>query len=920
MFNPKAVALIGASEREGSVGHSLMKNLLLGKAKRRVYPVNPTRETVMGEKAYPSIAAVPEHVDMAVIATPAKTVPGVVDECGRAGVGAVVVVSAGFSEIGETGRQLEEQIKQVCAKYNIALLGPNCVGFIRPSAGLNATFLRDNPVQGSIAFISQSGAFGSAILNWAVSSNVGFSLFASVGSMLDVQFGDLIDYLGEDPATKSIIIYMEGVGKAKKFMSAARGFARTKPIIVLKAGKNSSGAKAARSHTGALAGDFEVYDAAFKRVGVVRVNEVGDLFDCASVLSSRQLPAGSRVAIVTNAGGPGVMASDSIADLGLEMAKISDESIRMLDQLLPPFWSRSNPVDVLGDADVKRYYIALQVCMKDPNVDGILAIYTPQDISSPMEIAEAVVKVKSEGNKPILTVWMGEDSVRNARERLREQSIPTYATPEEAVKAYAYMWRYSRNLELLYQTPAALPVDLAPPRSHLSVVIKRAMREKRALLSQADADRFLDAYGIRRLEGGLATTVDEAASIARDVGYPVVLKIASQDIIHKTDIGGVVTGIGSRDKLMEEFQKLIERAKTARPEARIDGAYVQRMVPRIDYELILGSKRDRDFGAVMLFGMGGVGVELFRDFAVGLPPINQILAKRMMEETKIYKALAGGLRDKAPVHMLALEEILVRFSNIITDFPEILEMDVNPLIVSGGSFYAADVRILLDLSAPEYTQSTYPHLVIVPYPTKYITPWITKDGREIVLRPIRPEDEPIELEFVRNLSEESSRRRFFNVVKDLSHDALVRFCNIDYDREMAFIAETREDGKTVEVGVGRVIMESREKKGEFAVVIADRYQGKGLGTKLLDMLIGVAEEKGLESIYGIVLRENVEMINICEKLGFKISKQEDDVFVELKLSAASGAGKLGEHTGQEQDTSAATTAARESTEPLPESA
>jgi acetyltransferase len=885
MFNPKTVALIGASEREGTVGWALMKNLLLGKDRITLYPINPNRPSIMGIKTFPAIDAVPQHVDLAVIAVPAKSVPSVVEECGKVGVDGAVVISAGFSEAGPEGKKLEDETKEICSRYKMRLMGPNCVGFVRPNLRLNATFLRDNPSAGSIAFISQSGALGSAILNWAMSSKVGFSFFASIGAMIDIQFGDLIDYLGEDPQTKSIIIYMESIGSARRFMSAARGFARSKPIIVLKAGKYTSGARAAMSHTGSMAGDFEVYDAAFKRVGVVRVNEIGDLFDCASVLGSKQLPAGPRLAVITNAGGPGVMASDFITDWGVEMAKLSPESVQILDQVLPSYWSHGNPVDVLGDADVKRYELALQVCINDPNVDGVLAVYTPVAVLAPTEIADAVLRVKAVAHKPLLTVWMGDEGVREARTKFRDGNVPTYETPEEAVKAYTFMYRYNRNLELLYQTPAELPVNIAPPKSHLDVVIRKAYNQGRALLSQADADRFLDVYGIHRLAGGLATSPEEAAEIARNVGYPVVLKIMSQDIVHKTDVGGVVPGVSSREQLADEYRKLLDRVRTAKPEARIDGVYVQRMVSKIDYELILGCKRDRDFGAVVLFGMGGIGVELFRDFSVGLPPLNQVLAKRMIEETRIYRALSKGLRDKAPVDLLSVEEAVVRFSNMIADFPEIVEMDINPLIVSGQKLYAADARILLDVGNPRPVQP-YSHLVIVPYPTKYVIPWVMKDGREVTIRPIRPEDEPIELEFVRNLSEETSRRRFFSVIKELSHDALVRFCNIDYDREMALIAETREDGKRIEIAVARLITEPRENRGEFAVVVADKYQDEGLGTKLLDMLIGVAEEKGLESMYGIVLPENVEMITVCENLGFKVTRQEDNMFVELKLSAA----------------------------------
>jgi len=882
MLNPKNIALIGATEREGSVGQALMRNLLLSTDKRTIYPINPNRSTVMELKCYPSISAVADHVDLAVIATPSSTVPALVEECARAGVDGVVIISAGFREIGEDGLKLEEELKQIQAEHGIQVLGPNCLGFIRPHLGLNATFLRNNPEPGQIAFVSQSGAVGTAILDWAVSAHVGFSMFVSMGSMLDIDFGDMIDYLGEDPKTRSIIIYMENVHDAKKFMSAARGFARTKPIVVIKAGKHAAGAQAARSHTGALAGDYEVYDAALKRVGVVRVDEIADLFDCASVLESRHLPAGPALAIVTNAGGPAVLAADSITDHGLDLAQLSQGSMGTLDKHLPHYWSRGNPVDVLGDADIQRYEIAMRTCMADPNVDGLLVVYTPQGVAASTELAQTVAKIAANRRKPILTVWMGEDSVREAREVFYENDIPTYRTPEQAVKTYMYMYRYERNLELLYQTPEELTVDLSPPKSHLKLLIRRAAKEGRSVLIQSDVDKFLDAYGIPRSKGDLAKNVEEASAIASEIGYPVVLKIVSQDIVHKTDVGGVVVGVETDDVLREEFEGIMNRVRRTKPNARVDGIYVQKMLQDIDYELILGSKKDIDFGAVILFGQGGIGVELFKDFSIGLPPLNQILARRVVEETRIYQALSKGLRNKPPIDLRSLDEIMVRFSNMVVDFPEITEMDINPLAVSDGKACAIDSRIIIDPKAPSY-EEPYPHLVVIPYPTKYVTPWKLKDGTEVILRPIRPEDEPIELEFIKGLSEETSRFRFFQVIKDLSHEALVRFCNIDYDREMAFIAETREGDRRAEIGVGRLIMEPNKKRGEFAVVVADKYQRKGLGTKLMDLLISAAEERGLESMYGIILPENVSMIRLCEKLGFAVKRRRDEVVVELKL-------------------------------------
>ena len=885
MFAPKTVALVGATDKEGTVGEATLRNLLVGKGKHTVYPVNPSHDTVAGLKCYPNIAAVPEHVDLAIIATPAKSVPEVVEECGRAGVDGVVIISAGFREVGAEGVKLEEEIRAVQSKYGLRLLGPNCVGFARPSVRLNATFLKDTPEPGSIAFISQSGALGSAILDWATVSHVGFSLFASMGSMLVMDFGDLIVFLGTDPSTRSIIVYVEGIGNAKKFMSAARGFARTKPIVVLKAGKYNTGAKAVRSHTGALAGDFEVYDAAFKRVGVLRVDEIGDLFNCASVLDSKRLPSGPKLAIVTNAGGPGVVASDKITDLGGELAKLSDPSMKALNERLPPYWSHGNPVDVLGDADVGRYESAVATLLGDPNVDGLLAMCTPQGVTPASDLASAVVRLAKDRQKPVLTVWMGEKGVEESRRRFAEGSIPTYPTPEEAVKTYMYMYRYKRNLDLLYETPEELPVDLMPPNSHLKLMVRKAIAEGMLLLSQADADKFLDAYNIPRLGGGFAKSEEEALMVARKVGYPVVLKIVSQAIAHKSDVGGVVTDVTSSEMLAHEYSKLIERVKILKPEAKIDGVYVQKMAKGVDYELILGAKKDRDFGAVLLFGAGGIGVELFRDFSIGLPPINQVLARRMMEETTIYKALSKGLRNRSPANLKALEEVLVRFSSMVTDFPEIAEMDINPLSVGEGKVFAIDVRILLDPKPVDRT-TPYPHMVIMPYPTKYVVPWRLEDGTDVLLRPIRPEDEAIESEFINGLSEETSRYRFFSIVRNLSHSDLVRFCNIDYDREMAIVAEITEGGRRREIGVGRLIAEPDRRRGEFAVVIADRYQARGLGRKLVDMLIDVATERRFESIFGVVLRENAPMLSLCREMGFTLHPEEDYVRVELALSAA----------------------------------
>jgi len=888
MFDPDTVAVIGATEREGSVGRAIMENLLAGKEEREIFPVNPNRKTVLGLKCYPSIKDVPKHVDLAIVAVPAKIVPKVVEECGEAGVDGVVIISAGFREVGEEGRKLEQEIEKIREKYGLRILGPNCFGFIRPHIKLNATFLKKMPEPGQIAFISQSGALGSAILDWAVSSHIGFSMFISLGSMLDIDFGDLIDYLGEDPNTRSILIYMEGIDdieRARKFMSAARGFARTKPILILKPGKHEAGAKAAKSHTGSMVGSFEVYDAAFKRIGAVRVDEIEDLFNCATVLDSRYLPSGPRLAIITNAGGPGVIAADSVIDYGGELAKLSEDTMKILDDVLPSHWSKGNPIDVIGDADVKRYVEAIKACLSDPNVDGVIVIYTPQGAAQPRELAEAVVNLALERVKPVLAVWMGGGpEIEEARSIFYKNNIPCYDTPEKAIKTYMYMYRYKRNLELLYETPRELSVDLAPPRHHLKVMIRRAVEEKRDVLMADEAERFMKVYGIPVPEGGLARSVGEAMMIASKIGYPVVLKIVSPDILHKVDVGGVITGIYDENQLREAFNKLLDNVKRNAPNARIEGVYVQKMVTQADYELILGSKKDPIFGSIILFGSGGVGVELFKDYSIGLPPLNQVLARRLMEETRIYRVLKNGFRNKPPADLSKLEEVLVRFSNMIIDFPEIKEVDINPLIVSGDQVYAVDVRIILDLEVAKKGAEPYSNLVIMPYPTKYIVPYTLRDGTQVLLRPIRPEDEPIEAELIKNLSEESKRFRFFYVIKDITHEMLVRFCNIDYDREMAIIAEyTDNNGRKRNVGVGRLIMDPSRKRGEFAVVVADDFQGKGLGTKLVDILIQIADEKGLETIYGIVMPENTRMIELCRKMGFDVRYTPEEVIVELNL-------------------------------------
>jgi acetyltransferase len=878
MLNPETIALIGATEKEGAAGRDILENLYYWSRERKIFPVNPKRKTVLGLECYPSILNVPERIDLSVIATPSQTVPKIVEECGKAEVGGIIIISTGFKEVGEEGEKLEEEIKGIRDQYGMRIMGPNCLGVIRPNIGLNTSLLKAVPERGNIAFISQTGALGGAIFDWAIHAHVGFSMFASLGSMIDVDFGDLIDFLGSDPYTRSIMLYMEeGIGNAKKFMSAVKGFARYKPIIVVKPGRFTERPKPALSHTGHIVSRDQVYDAAFKRVSVVRVKEVSDLFNTVRALHSKHLPKGMKLAIVTNAKGVGVMATDTLIELGGRLATLSDESLKKLNSFLPSYWGKANPVDVLRDADIERYVNAVNICLNDSAVDGVLIIYTLQDRAKPNELAKAITEISKKAWKPMITTWMGGKEVEEGRKILFQYSIPTYETPEEAVKSYLYLYHYVRSLELLYETPAELSVDQPSPKNNLKGFIRRAVKEGKIILHEEESKRFLINYGIPIIPSQFAQNVDNAIQIAKKIGYPLVLRIVVPDISCKSDVGGTVIGINSDEKLREEYDKLIQRVKESAPKSKIEGVTVQKMIEKIDYEIILGAKKDKDFGPVILFGMGGIGVHLFKDFSVGLPPMNQTLARRLIEETEVYRMIQGYDR-KPPADLKQLEQIIISFSNLIADFPEIAEMDINPLVISNGKAYALDARIILDQESLEY-KSQYPHLVITPYPIRYVMQWRLSDGAEVILRPIKPEDELLVRDMLATLSEETLKERFFQIIKSITHEMLIKLCNIDYDREMTIVAEVREDQKRKLIGIGGLMIEPDFTKGEFAVVVHDIYQGKGLGYKLINILIGIAQEKGLEEFYGFVLPNNRRMLRLCQKLGFNIKPLPDDITI-----------------------------------------
>ena len=874
LFNPRRIAVIGASDKEGSVGSKLLRNLIGVGYKGAVYPVNSFRRTVHGITAYPTIERIPRQIDLAIVATPAHTVPQIVEECGRAGVSGIIIISAGFGEAGEEGENFEKQILELRNRYNMRIIGPNSLGVMRPSVKLNATFANRAADQGKIAFISQSAALCTSVLDWASEAHVGFSVVVSVGSMLDVDFGDLIDYFGTDAQTRSIVLYVESIKNARKFMSGARGFARAKPIVVVKAGRFRESAAAAICHTGALCGEDAIYDAAFRRAGIVRVEAISDLFNCAETLAMQPNPKGSNLTIITNAGGPGIMATDSLIAKGGKLSPLSDETVQALNEILPSYCSKLNPIDILEEATTDRFRKVMEICFRDPDTDGFLIIYTPQGASDPVETAKAIVELSKKTTKPILTSLMGEDSCWKARKILRKNGIPAFTTPEQAVSTFIYMWSYAQNLELLYETPEELSIELSIP-VFLREVLQKAFEEGRTVLTEPESKQFLQAYEIPTIKSVVAKTSKGAVDIASKIGYPVVMKAFSPQITHKSRVEGVILDVRSKEEVAKSFKDLAQKVKKHMPQAEFQGVILQPMVKKKGYELLIGSKKDPYFGSVIVFGMGGVATELLENVSTGFPPLNQVLARRLMEKTAIYKLFSN--LDNHRVNLELLEEILVKFSQLVIDFPEIKEIDINPLIVDENDAVAVDTRIVIDTNRISAKVQPHEHLVIAPYPRKYITQWKLKDGKPVVLRPIKPEDETLLNELFQSFTEETMRFRFFQIIREMSHDTLTRYCNIDYNREIAIIAEVEDGKKRKIIGVARLILQPGRKLGEFAVVIGDQWQGLGLGSKLVDYIIDISKDMGLESICGDVMSRNLKMFRLCTKKGFKMKSMDEEV-------------------------------------------
>jgi acetyltransferase len=884
IFNPKTIAVIGATDKPDSISSLFLANLLKA-PNQKIFPVNPRRKSVFDLPVHSSLEDIAEQIDLAVITVPSPEVPAIVEACGKAGVEGAIIVASGFREVGPAGLEREEEIMRMSAKYSVRIMGPGCLGIMRPRLGLNATPINAEVAPGNIAFVSQSGGFGRALLEWGISHHIGFSLFASLGSMADVDFGDVIDYLGYDPYTRSIMIYMEeGLGDVRKFISAARGFARNKPIVLLRPGGIEDEPKVQLSHTGALATNDHVYDAVFKRVGVVRAKTATDLFNASGVLYSKHLPKGSRLMVVTNADGIGAMAVNTLKEGGGSVARLTDANLEKVRSILPPYWKDGKVLDLLRDAHIERYCEIVKICLDDPNVDGVLVIYTAQGAAPSVELAQAIADVADHAWKPVITAWMGGKEASESRDLLLRHNVPSYDTPEEAVRTYLYMYNYERNLEILYETPADIAVDSSPPNNTLKALVRKALSDGRAILTEEESKRFLTTYGIPTTKTHLATSVEQAVFLAYSEGYPVVLKVVSPEISHKSDAGGVALSISSEEELRDEFTKMIGRVRAYCPHCNIKGITVQKMLENIDYEVILGAKKDPVLGSVILFGIGGINVRIYQDFSLGLPPLNQILARKLMEETRAYRLLQG-YRGRPPADMSMLESVVMSFSNLIIDFPEIAEMDINPIGILNGKACALDARIILDPAYVKQPGVPYPHLIITPYPTRYITHWRLRDGTDVLLRPVRPEDEPLEHEMLTTLSKKTLKERFFQPITQITHEMHVRMCNIDYEREMAIVAEIREGDKKRIIGTGRLIIEPDLKKAEFAVLVHDEFQGRGLGYKLVDMVIGIGHEKGVEEVYGLVLSENTTMLQMCRKLGCSIEPLEDNISrVALNLS------------------------------------
>jgi len=883
---PRSVAIFGASDEPGTLGQVLFANLLGGDFQGELHAINPHHEHVQGYPCYRDLDALGQPVDTALIATPPRTVPGILRQCGKHGLRGVVVLSAGFRETGKAGLELEREILEIAREYELRVIGPNCLGVMRPDACFNATFSNNQALPGNLALVSQSGAICTAVLDWASSQQIGFSTVVSVGNAADVHFGDVLDYLALDRKTRSILLYIEGVRDARGFVSGLRAAARMKPVIVIKPGRSAESSKAAMSHTGSLVGADDVFDAALERAGVVRATTIAQLFAAARVLSEGHSVKGNRLALVTNAGGPGVMAVDRALELDVALASLSETTIDTLDAELPAHWSRGNPVDVLGDAGPDRFATALEACLADDGVDGVITMLTPQAMTDPLGVARITAKLAAGTRKPLLACWMGEKQVQPAREYATRERLAHFRTPEAAVEAFSYLAAYRRNQRLLLQVPDPLSDSSGTDLEAARGVIESVLDDGRKVLNTMESKAVLKAFRIPVTQTARARTLIEALAMTEVLGYPVVMKIDSPDITHKSDVNGVHLNIDSDAAVRETWNQLHADAERLQPDARIVGITVERMhTSHYGRELMIGVMRDPVFGPVISFGSGGTSVEVLRDRAVALPPLNEIIIEGMIAKTRVARMLKR-FRNMPPIDEQALEQVLLRVSEMVCELPAIREMDINPLIVDERGLVAVDARITVDQDASDEAGACvtdrYAHMAIHPYPAHLVDTHTLSDGTELTVRPIRPEDAKIEQEFVRRLSEESKYFRFMQAVSELTPQMLVRFTQIDYDREMALIAvHEQPDGSELQVAVARYTMDPDRTACEFALTVADEWQGRGVGYHLMEKLMEVARTRGMDTIHGEVLAANSHMLGLMQRLGFEIRMSPDETDIKL---------------------------------------
>ena len=884
LFKPRSVAVIGASNRDNSVGREVMRNLLRADFHGPIMPVNPKHTSVAGVLSHPGIGSLPNVPDLAVICTPARAVPGLVAELGERGTKAAIVISDGLMHATtEDGRTLQQAMLDAARPHLLRILGPNCLGLLVPGQHLNASFAHRPALRGSVALIHQSGALCTALLDWATTNGIGFSHFISVGDSADVDFGDVLDYLGGDPTARAILMYVESIRHARKFMSAARSAARNKPVVMIKAGRALEGARAAASHTGALMGSDDVYDAAIRRAGMLRVYSTREMFDAVETLTTTQRLRGDRLAILTNGGGPGVIATDELVLSGGVLAELAPETIEKLDGILPHTWSRANPVDIIGDADSARYAKSLEVVLDDDNVDCVLVLHAPTAVVSSDATAAGVVEVatRKRNGKTLLACWLGGATVARARRLLTDAGIPNYDTPDEAVNAFLHISQFNRNQALLMETPASVPEAFQPVVEPARLVIETALADGHEILSEPEAKVVLSAYGIPVVKTRIAGTPEEAARVASQLGFPVAIKILAEEITHKSDVGGVVLDLGTRDEVEAAAAAMAERVQELRPDVKRIRFTVQNMARRPGaYELIVGAATDPVFGPVILFGEGGTAVEVIADKAVALPPLNMKLAGELIDSTRVARRL-GGYRDRPPVNRQEIQLTLIRIAQLVADIPEIVEIDINPLIADDQGVLALDARIRVqktDIRGAE-------RLAIRPYP-KELEETLRLDGMELMFRPIRPEDEPNHKKFLDQIDPGDIRFRFFGSIRKFAHSQLARLTQIDYDREMAFIAVESPHNDPHTIGVVRIVCDPDNMEAEFAIIVHSGIKRRGLGRALMKKVIDYSISRGTRWLVGEVLANNRSMLNLARSLGFKAenSSEEGVVHVRLDLS------------------------------------